>query len=228
MDRTTVYHDTAIYRKRDNLRDESAALVTTSVPVWKNVSTFESQKKIPFPYVVVVPCGALGPRRPPSTQSRGPPFIYEQYFRNRYRFPVYFVFVSRSLRSTDKNETSLERYNSVGGKGLHRSAVKREATWNVAGLFLRGKRATRVKGWDKNEEDGNEEHEEGTRKTTIAARRTSPIGLESDICHDSDIERFCPSFSRKETNSQTRTKEEVTFIENTHCITSFAWSPVRT
>lgn len=138
MDRTTVYHDTAIYRKRDNLRDESAALVTTSVPVWKNVSTFEWQKKIPFP-CVVVPCRALGPRRPPSTQSRDySPFIYEQYFRNRYRFPVYFVFVSRSLRSTDKNETSLERYKSEGGKGLHRSAVKREATWNVAGLFLLG------------------------------------------------------------------------------------------
>lgn len=103
---------------------------------------------------------ALGPRRPPSTQSRDSPFIYEQYFRNRYRFPVYFVFVSRSLRSTDKNETSLERYNSEGGKGLHRSAVKREATWNVAGLFLRGKRATRVKGWNNDEEDGNEEDED--------------------------------------------------------------------
>lgn len=156
----TVYHDTAIYRQRDNLRDESAALVTTSVPVWKNVWTFGSRMKIPFSLR-----GRSVPRARPATttfhpKSRLAPFIYEQYFRNRYRFPVYFVFVSRSLRSTDKNETSLERYNCEGGKGLlHRSAVKREATWNVAGLFLPGKRATRVKGWNEDEEDGNEENE---------------------------------------------------------------------
>lgn len=132
-------------------------LVTTSVPVWKNVRV---AKEKPVSLRSRTVPRAFGPRRPPSIQSRDSPFIYEQYFRNRYRFPVYFVFVSRSLRSTDKNETSLERYNSEGGKGLHRSAVKREATWNVAGLFLRGKRATRVKGWNNDEEDGNEEDED--------------------------------------------------------------------
>ena len=76
-------------------------LVTTSVPVWKNVSTFESQKKNPFPYVVA-PCRARSARDdhlPPKVETRrlftsnifatviGSPFTLFS-FRVRYEAPI--------------------------------------------------------------------------------------------------------------------------------------------
>lgn len=70
---------------------------------------------------------------------------------------------------------------------------------------------------------------ERTRKTRIAARRrTSPIAWKATYAtiptSNVFVPRSCPvgvAISRKETNSKTneRTKQEVTFIENTHCIT---------
>lgn len=85
---------------------------------------------------------------------------------------------------------------------------------------------------------GRAREPERTRKTRIAARRrTSPIAWKATYATIPTSNVFVPrsclvgaAISRKETNSETneRTKQEVTFIENTHCITSFAWSCERT